>query len=279
MHIRGEASEAAAQAIAIYADESCLGNGREGSNPGGGGGRHRVLEAGDRDGSDPLRLLGVRAGDDEQPDGAAERDRGIQRDLPQRGAVSRLFTSDSQYLVKGMTEWVHGWIEPRVADEGWARSRTSSCGRSSSTRPRRTWCSGSGCAATRAIRRTSTPTTSRCGRPGSRSSSNGVVASGFDEWLAAEREKGRVPGEPQPFRMEGGRAGGGRDEKMKKLLVALIVGLAMGYHWGYDEGSDGKPSWPFACSIDSACPSSGPLRKPTTVGSTKPASQSARAGI
>jgi ribonuclease HI len=31
------------------------------------------------------------------------------------------------------------------------------------------------------------------------SSSNGVVASGFDEWLERERAKGKMAGEPDPF--------------------------------------------------------------------------------
>ena len=33
----GSSSEAARSLVAVYADESCLGNGREGNNPGGAG--------------------------------------------------------------------------------------------------------------------------------------------------------------------------------------------------------------------------------------------------
>src|SRR6185437_9738231 len=101
--------------IAIYADESCLGNGREGSNPGGAGGvietQHpRTGEIVRRDYwlSEPattnnrmalwsaiegLRLISAR---------------GARHDVA--------FVSDSRYLVDGMTSWVYDW-----ARRGWRR--------------------------------------------------------------------------------------------------------------------------------------------------------------
>ena len=58
---------------------------------------------------------------------------------------------------------------------------------------------GSGFADTKDIRRTSTPTTWRRGRRREQTQSSGIVPSKFDEWLAVEREKGRVTVEPQAF--------------------------------------------------------------------------------
>src|ERR1700684_3687475 len=91
--------------LAIYADESCLGNGREGSNPGGAAGvieyvqpdsgnlarwDYWVLEPGTTNNRMALRSV-------------IEAFRGISR----KGVRFRVtFTSDSQYLVKGMSEWV-----------------------------------------------------------------------------------------------------------------------------------------------------------------------------
>ena len=97
----------------VHLDESCLGNGREGENPGGTGG-----------------LIEVRAGRRIQrrdfycfdPDttnnrmalhGAAL----ALRLLAAKGNRLRvLMVSDSEYLVKGMREWAPGW-----AARGWSR--------------------------------------------------------------------------------------------------------------------------------------------------------------
>ena len=98
----------------LHLDESCLGNGREGENPGGGGG---LIEA--RSGSrriqrrdfyisapattnNRMALAGATAALDL---------------LAKKGARLRvLMVSDSQYLVKGMREWVPGWVV-----RGWRR--------------------------------------------------------------------------------------------------------------------------------------------------------------
>jgi len=101
--------------VAIYADESCLGNGREGNNPGGAAGviehlnpaterltrwDYWIAEPGTTNNRMALRS-------------AIEAFRVIGR---KGGRFRVLFTSDSQYLVKGMTEWVYGW-----ASRGWRR--------------------------------------------------------------------------------------------------------------------------------------------------------------
>jgi ribonuclease HI len=102
--------------VAIYADESCLGNGREGSNPGGAGGLIEYSRGADaaivrRDYwiSEPATTnnrMALRS--------VIEAFRGLRA----KGNVfDAVFTSDSKYLISGMTEWVHGW-----ARRGWRRA-------------------------------------------------------------------------------------------------------------------------------------------------------------
>ena len=107
--------------VSIHADESCIGNGRDGANPGGAGGLVEWLSPGkgaagsggsvarfDYWISEPattnnrMALRSVIAALD-----------GISR----RGKSFRVvFTSDSKYIVDGMTSWVSGWIA-----RGWRR--------------------------------------------------------------------------------------------------------------------------------------------------------------
>ena len=101
--------------IAIYADESCLGNGREGDNPGGAAG---LMESRHPRTGELVRLdywLSDPATTNNQMaiHSAIEALR-ILSATARRQAV--VFTSDSQYLVKGMREWVPGWIR-----RGWRR--------------------------------------------------------------------------------------------------------------------------------------------------------------
>ena len=101
--------------VAIYADESCLGNGREGENPGGVG---VLLEFRQRE-SAPLvrRDLWI-----SEP--ATTNNRMALRSviesmtaLARKGRRFRVsFTTDSRYIVDGMTQWVHDW-----ARRGWTR--------------------------------------------------------------------------------------------------------------------------------------------------------------
>ncbi len=90
----------------VHLDESCLGNGRDGDNPGGAGGlievrTRRGVERRDCYLSSPATtnnrmalagaILALRV--------LSGKDRRLQV----------LLVSDSQYLVRGMTEWVHTW--------------------------------------------------------------------------------------------------------------------------------------------------------------------------
>ncbi|MEK6610581.1 MAG: ribonuclease H [Gemmatimonadota bacterium] len=91
----------------VHADEACLGNGTEPPNPGGAGGlvemrrRPGVVERRDYYTSEP----------DTTNNRMALRSAILALDLlGARGrSVALEFVSDSQYLVRGMTEWLPGW--------------------------------------------------------------------------------------------------------------------------------------------------------------------------
>jgi ribonuclease HI len=183
--------------LAIFADESCLGNGREGSNPGGAAGvieylhgetgnltrwDYWISEPGTTNNRMALRSV-------------IEAFRGISR----KGVRFRVtFTSDSQYLIKGMSEWVFGWMSrgwkkkegPILNLELWIEAVEAVRGhqvswqwvRGHEGHPQNEYVND---LAVRAAKE--------------QTSSDGVVASKFDEWLAAEREKGRMKMNPQSF--------------------------------------------------------------------------------
>jgi ribonuclease HI len=101
--------------VAVYADESCLGNGREGDNPGGTGGviEYQLARSGkvtrfdywDSEPATTNNRMALRSAID------------ALRILSRKGKRMRVrFTSDSQYLVRGMNEWVSGWKA-----RGWRR--------------------------------------------------------------------------------------------------------------------------------------------------------------
>ena len=183
--------------VLVHADESCLGNGREGSNPGGAAGvieyvsaetgnltrwDYWISEPGTTNNRMALRSV-------------IEAFRGISR----KGVRFRVtFTSDSQYLIKGMSEWVFGWMS-----RGWKKKDGAILNLElwmeavEAARPHRAswqWVRGheghiqneyANYLAVRAAKE--------------QTSSNGIVSSGFDEWLESEREKGRMQMQPQAF--------------------------------------------------------------------------------
>jgi ribonuclease HI len=100
--------------VAVYADESCLGNGREGENPGGAG----VLVEYRRPRGELVRHdLWV-------SEAATTNNRMALRSVVESlGALARkgrhfrvVFCTDSRYIVDGMSHWVHDWIR-----RGWKR--------------------------------------------------------------------------------------------------------------------------------------------------------------
>jgi len=94
--------------VAIYADESCIGNGRDGDNPGGAGGliewvhpKSNEVTRCDYWISEPSTTnnrMALRS--------VIEAFRAISRN---GNSYRVVFTSDSKYIVMGMNEWVHTW--------------------------------------------------------------------------------------------------------------------------------------------------------------------------
>ena len=101
--------------LAIYADESCLGNGREGENPGGAAGVIEWMSA---------RTGSLKRFDYWISEPATTNNRMALRSVIEafRGISSKgrsfnvVFISDSKYIIEGMSKWVHGWQA-----RGWTR--------------------------------------------------------------------------------------------------------------------------------------------------------------
>jgi ribonuclease HI len=105
---------AALPLVAVYADESCLGNGREGDNPGGAG---VLVEYQMQRGELVRRDLWVSEPATTNNRMALRSVIETFRALDAKGRRFRvLFTTDSRYIVDGMTTWVHSW-----ARAGWKR--------------------------------------------------------------------------------------------------------------------------------------------------------------
>lgn len=173
--------------VVVHADEACLGNGREPPTPGGAGGLVELAHRGEIVRRDYFLS---------EPDTTNNR-------MALRSAIEVLtllsardrrldveFVSDSNYLVQGMSEWVPGWIA-----RGWRRKagpiENLDLWRQlvdAASRHQVTWRWVRGHSgdpkneyanflATRAARK--------------QHQSHGLVASGFLEWLEAERSRGR----------------------------------------------------------------------------------------
>jgi ribonuclease HI len=181
--------------VAVYADESCLGNGREGDNPGGAGGLIEVLHRGSLVRHDYWLSEPATTNNRMALRSAIE----ALRILSAKGRRCRVvFVSDSQYLVKGNTEWIYGWKR-----RGWRRSggalenealwRELADVRAGHDVQWR-WVRGhhghpqneyANHLATRAA--------------AEQTQSKGAVPSEFDEWLETERAAKRMPAVPDPF--------------------------------------------------------------------------------
>jgi ribonuclease HI len=183
--------------VAIYADESCLGNGRAGDTPGGGGG---LLEWRHPRTGELLRWDYWFAEPDTTNNRMALRSV-IEafRGLSKKGhTFSVVFTSDSKYIVDGMTSWVPGWMS-----RGWTRKtgpienlalwqeavealgaheREWRWVRGHNGHPQNEYANH---LATRAAAQ--------------QTQSDGLVPSSFDEWVAAQRAKGTIKTALEPF--------------------------------------------------------------------------------
>jgi len=176
--------------VAVYADESCLGNGREGDNPGGAG---ALIEYMRPESSEVVRRdLWVAEPATTNNRMALRSAIETFRTLSRKGKqFSVVFTSDSRYLVDGMESWVHGW-----AQRGWTRKSGpienlelwhAAVDAVSGHQVQWRWVRGhhghpqneyaNYLATTAAARQTQ---------------SDGLVASQFDAWLASQRERGAM---------------------------------------------------------------------------------------
>jgi ribonuclease HI len=101
--------------VCVFADESCLGNGKQGDNPGGAGGLVEFKLA-----SGELVRRDFWVAEKSTTNNRMALISAIEAfdSLARKGRrCSVVFTSDSRYLVDGMSDWVHGW-----AKRGWRRS-------------------------------------------------------------------------------------------------------------------------------------------------------------
>jgi ribonuclease HI len=97
----------------VHLDESCLGNGREGENAGGAGGLMEVRSGGRIHRRDFYLHAPATTNNRMALAGASA----ALKLLAGKGKrLQVLMVSDSEYLVKGMREWVPGW-----AGRGWTR--------------------------------------------------------------------------------------------------------------------------------------------------------------
>jgi ribonuclease HI len=99
----------------VYADESCLGNGRAGDNPGGAGGLVEYRNA--RTGAMVRRDYWMSEAATTNNRMALRSVIEVIRGLSAKGSrLSIVFTSDSRYLIDGLGSWVYSW-----AARGWTR--------------------------------------------------------------------------------------------------------------------------------------------------------------
>ncbi|GAC1476804.1 MAG: ribonuclease HI [Gemmatimonadaceae bacterium] len=182
--------------VAVYADESCLGNGREGSNPGGAAG---VIEFRGADGRVERRDYWVASPATTNNRMALTSLIEALRIVTAKDRRPRLlFTTDSRYIVDGMGDWIHGWKA-----RGWRR-------KTGPIENLELWKE-----ADALIQRVESPSwrwvRGHVGHPQNeyandlavraaenQTSSNGAVASGFAAWLDERRARGVVR-EPDPF--------------------------------------------------------------------------------
>jgi ribonuclease HI len=174
-------------AAILHLDESCLGNGREGENPGGGGG---LVEARSPNGRIQRRDFYISSPGTTNNRMALGSAVAALQLLGKKGAKLRvLIVSDSQYLVKGMREWVPGW-----AARGWRRKEgpienlelwQALVASSRLHDVQWTWVRGHKGHAKNEYANDLAVLAAREQR-----TSDGIVPSGFAEWLETKRKKG-----------------------------------------------------------------------------------------
>jgi ribonuclease HI len=169
--------------VYIYADESCLGNQfQDRDSPGGAAG---LVETWKADGWQRRDYWVSEAATTNNRMALRSAIMGL---VGLRRPCRVIFTSDSQYLVRGMREWIHGW-----AKRGWKR-------RTGTLENEALWRELAGCAARHSVdwrwvrghaghaqNEYANHLATRAAKE--QDASEGFVPSGFDEWLAEQRER------------------------------------------------------------------------------------------
>lgn len=170
----------------IHLDESCLGNGRDGRTPGGAGGLIEVRTAQ----GVQRRDFYLHAPDTTNNRMALSGAIAALQLLARKGKRLRvLIVSDSEYLVKGMREWVPAWIERNWRRKGGAienlplwRALVESARQHD---VQWTWVRGH-----RGHAKNEYANDLAIAAATEQKTSNGAEPSGMLEWLAAKRERG-----------------------------------------------------------------------------------------
>jgi ribonuclease HI len=176
--------------VYVYADESCLGNGRSGATPGAAAGMVTVWK-----GDQWVRRDYWISEADTTNNRMAIRS-AIEALCGLKMPCNVIFVSDSQYLVKGMSEWIAGWVrrgwrkagqggkpgEPVENAELWKELLESAARHKIEWR----WVRGhAGSVMNEFANWLAIRAAKEQGKSG------GLVPSAFDVWLRQEREKGR----------------------------------------------------------------------------------------
>jgi ribonuclease HI len=174
----------------VHLDESCLGNGRDGKNPGGTGGLIEV-RSGRRI---QRRDFYVHSADTTNNQMALTGAATALRLLAGKGNRLRvLMVSDSEYLVKGMREWAPGWaVRNWTRKAGPIENLTLWQGLVEAARlhdAQWTWVRGHAKHVKNEYADSLAVAAAR-----EKKSSEGAIESAFLEWLAAKQAKGRYPG-------------------------------------------------------------------------------------
>lgn len=187
---------APAPLVAVYADESCLGNGKAGDTPGGAG---VLVEYQHADGRISRRDLWISEPSTTNNRMALRSVIDAFRALGAKdGRFRVVFTSDSRYIVDGMTSWVFGW-----ARNGWKR-KTGAIENLSLWHEALRAVDGHEVAWRWVRGHAGHPQNEYANHLATRAaaeqtSSAGLIASEFDEWLATQRAKGAVRAGIAPF--------------------------------------------------------------------------------
>ena len=182
--------------VSIYADESCLGNGKDGDNPGGAG---ALVEYRQPSGTIVRRDFWLSAPATTNNRMALQSVSETLRALGAKGATFRIvFTTDSRYVVDGMTQWVFGW-----ARNGWKRKTGAienlslwhdAIRAASDHDVAWQWVKGhNGHAQNEYVNHLATRAAA------DQSASGGLIESDFDGWIAAARTKRARHSDPSPF--------------------------------------------------------------------------------